>query len=217
MAQDRLKERLTGAIALLVLGVIAWFWLLSAEDPAAPIAEETAIPPVPVIEPFPVPQPELPKELASVAPPDISAVEPEVAQSVEAETPTRRDAETPMSPEQSSAQPSPSPTQPRRGADAAPVQPPAAKQTYETDDDGLPRGWAVQVASLSTQASADKLVADLQAAGFKAYSRAVRSGDRTVHRVFTGPKLSREAAEADRQRIATAFKVQPMVVRFTPE
>src|SRR5690606_30972911 len=61
MSGDRLKQRLTGGIALLLLGVIAWFWLLGADSPVDPVARETRIPPAPPIERFEVAEPRQPE------------------------------------------------------------------------------------------------------------------------------------------------------------
>lgn len=203
MAQDRLKQRLTGAVALLLLGLVVWFWLLDTGEPAAPVAEETTIPPAPQIEPFQVEKPAPPPALAEAPPPP----------PFERSEPPARTAQQPVidtpPPRQAPAEPA-SQSTPR----AAP--PPAAAQEFAVDDEGVPVAWVVQVASLSTVASADKLVADLQGAGFKAYREAVRSGDRTLQRVYVGPKLSRAAADSQRQAIAAQFKVQPLVVRAAP-
>ena len=60
---DHLKKRLTGAIALLLLGVVGWFWLLSADSPIDDVARETEIPPAPAVERFAVPQPQMPQQI----------------------------------------------------------------------------------------------------------------------------------------------------------
>lgn len=186
MVADRLKQRLTGAVALLVIGVIAWFWLLSADSPVDPVARETQIPPAPAIEPFEVPEPRQPQGIDPAPQPAPPAVEPVAAP--------------PPQP-----QPAPAPAKP-----ATPAPQPAPR--FEQDDKGLPMAWTLQVASLSSQAAADKLMADLAAKGYKAYARP--SGKAV--RVYVGPKLSREQTDEDKRAIDAAFRVNSMVVRFTP-
>src|SRR5690606_16161040 len=90
---------------------------------------------------------------------------------------------------------------------------PAPQPRLEQNEKGLSQSWAVQVASLSSQAAADRLKGELTAKGHKAYTR--RAGKAV--RVYVGPKLSREQADADKRAIDQAFRVNSMVVRFTPE
>lgn len=214
LSADRLKQRLTGGIALLLLGVIAWFWLLGADSPVDPVAQETQIPPAPAIERFEVAQPRQPEGIDPAPLPGASADEEPV---VVVKTPEPR----PTAPKPTpAATPSkPVPTKPAPAAAPRPAAVPATSTAaapqprLERDARGLPQAWAVQVASLSSQAAADKLKTDLAAKGHKAYTR--RAGKAV--RVYVGPKLSREQAGADKRAIDTAFKVNSMVVRFTPE
>lgn len=211
MSTDRLKQRLTGGIALLVLGVIAWFWLLSADSPVDPVAQETQIPPAPAIEPFAVAEPRQPQGIDPAPPLDAGLVDEPVPVAA------------PVAAAPAPARPQPKPAAPA----AAPVAKTAAKPTpvpvpapapvqesprFEQDDKGVAVAWVVQVASLSSQAAADRLKDDLIARGYKAYTRS--SG--AVVRVYVGPKLSREQADADKRAIDTAFKVNSMVTRFIP-
>jgi DedD protein len=191
MVADRLKQRLTGAVALLAIGVIAWFWLLSADSPVDPVARETQIPPAPAIEPFAVPEPRQPQGI-DPAPQPQPQPEPPAAEPVSAPP----------------AQPQPAPAP----APAPDVPAPQPAPRFEQDDKGLPVTWTLQVASLSSQAAADKLMADLAAKGYKAYTRP--SGKAV--RVYVGPKLSRQQADEDKRAIDAAFRVNSMVVRFTP-
>jgi DedD protein len=193
---DQLKKRLTGAVVLLLIGIIGWFWLLSADSPIDDVASETEIPPAPAFERFAVPEPQPPQDIdpAPEAPPPLPddngmgiverAPEPVAA-----------------------PRPAPAPSTP-------PIaRAPAPAPTYREDAKGLPVAWALQVAALSNAAAADKLKADLAARGYKAYTRT--GGD--VTRVFVGPKLSREQAAADKQVIDKMFRVNSMIVRFQPE
>ncbi|WP_370186372.1 SPOR domain-containing protein [Alloalcanivorax sp.] len=94
-------------------------------------------------------------------------------------------------------------------ADEAPQ--PAAQDTPQP-------GFTVQVASFSDVANAQALVARLREAGYSAYHREVRQDGNTWQRVFVGPEIKRERAEALRQRLADdkAFALEGLVRSFVP-
>ena len=79
-------------------------------------------------------------------------------------------------------------------------------------------GFTVQVASFSDVANAQALVARLRDAGYSAYHREVRQDGNTWQRVFVGPEIKRERAEALRQRLADdkAFALEGLVRPFVP-
>ncbi len=192
---DHLKKRLTGAVALLLLGVVGWFWLLSADSPIDDVASETEIPAAPAFERFAVAQPQPPQ-----------GIDPAPAQA----PPLPDDGG--MGVVERAPEPAAAP------AVAKPATPPVAAKpapapAYREDAKGLPASWALQVAALSNAAAAEKLKGDLAARGHKAYTRV--SGN--VTRVFVGPKLSREQVAADKQAIDKAFRVNSIIVRFEPE
>lgn len=208
MAADGLKQRLVGGAALLVIGVIAWFWLLSADSPVDPVARETQIPPAPEIKPFTVPEPapatdvqpieSEPAPIATAPHTDVAPAPRTVAAPAK-EVP----AVEPVAPVKPEAKPSP----------AVAARP--APETFELDQQGLPVAWVVQVGLFGTQANADKIKATLQEKGFKAYTQVVKVPKPGV-KVFVGPKLSRERADAQKKAIEQALKMNTMVVRFSP-
>lgn len=205
MAADGLKQRLVGGAALLVIGMVAWFWLLSADSPVDPVSQASQIPPAPDIKPFTVPEPVAPKDIPPMA------QEPAPVASQSAPVPVAKP--TP-------AQPVPAKAEPRSLAAAPAVKPKpvvAAKPTPETfqlDQQGLPVAWVVQVGLFGTQANADKIKVTLQEKGFKAYTEVVKVPKPGV-KVFVGPKLSRERADAQKKAIDQALKMNTMVVRFS--
>jgi DedD protein len=87
-------------------------------------------------------------------------------------------------------------------------------ETFQLDQQGLPVAWVVQVGLFSTQASADKVKAQLQAKGFKAYTTPFKSEKASGIKVFVGPKLSRERADAQKKAIDELLKTSTLVVRF---
>jgi|GEM_PF-327903 len=236
MPADALKQRLVGAVALLLLGVIAWFTLLRADNPVDPMARATQIPQAPDIKPFAVPEPAAPKDVepigserdstpvvrsdaavavAQPAPqpapePRPAAPKPQPAPAKAQEKPVAAAAaaKTQDKPAVAAAKPATKPAEP------APAKPAVAQETFALDQHGLPVAWVVQVGSFSTQANADKMKQTLQEKGFKAYSQAVKTAKGSAIKVYVGPKLSRERADAQKKAIDEALKTNSMVVRF---
>lgn len=209
---DRLKARLTGALALLIIGAVAWVWLLDADSPVEPIVQETSIPPAPDIQPFAVPEPVAPAKIAPVG--------------------SERDA--PVAAERTVVQPAPAATVATAATTHSTKAPkPVAKtlsaagksessgsvshEKFEMDTHGLPVAWVVQVGAMGSRASADKLRDQLIGKGFKAYTAVAKAaGGSTVFKVYVGPKLSRDRADAQKKAIDAALNMQSMVVRFSP-
>ena len=115
--------------------------------------------------------------------------------------------EEPLAEQEPSAQQGPSAQQ----------EPPAATPEPAPQDAPQP-GFTVQVASFSDVANAQALVARLREAGYSAYHREVQQDGNTWQRVFVGPEIQRERAEALRQRLADdkAFALEGLVRSFVP-
>ncbi len=218
MATDSLKQRLVGGATLLVVAVIAWFWLLSADSPIDPVARESQIPAAPDIKPFTVPEPSAP---AGIEPIGSERDSQPVAQPVQ---PAVKAAPVPL-PASAPKIASPKPQPLREAASATKAVPKVdtkvekssklVAETFQLDQHGLPIAWVVQVGLFSTQTSADKIKATLLAKGFKAYSEPFKSDKANGIKVFVGPKLSRERADAQKKAIDQLLKTNSMVVRFT--
>ena len=246
MAADGLKQRLVGGAALLVIGVVAWFWLLSADSPVDPVARETQIPPAPDLQPFAVAEPQAPKDVIPAPEPgaseadaastaDSATVDPATVDSATtAAVPAQRKpaiASLPNTPAKTTTQPLiPKAIEPKNVASknvepknippknieskSTPVKTPT--QTFSLDQQGLPVAWVIQVGLFSTQANADRIKNELQQKGFKAYTQTVKTAKGAGIKVFVGPKLSRERADAQKKAIDAALQTNTMVVRFTP-
>jgi len=218
MPADALKQRLIGAVALLLLGAIAWFTLLSADNPVDPMARGTQIPASPDIKPFAVPEPVAPKDVEPIGSEHDSQPAARTAaavQSLPKPEPLARPEPAPKP--QSAARPQEkAPAKPVAVAEKTPASPAPAKpaETFELDQHGLPVAWVVQVGSFATQANADKIKQTLQDKGFKAYAQAVKTAKGQAVKVYVGPKLSRERADAQKKAIDQALKINSMVVRF---
>jgi DedD protein len=277
MAADGLKQRLVGGATLLLVAVIAWFWLLSADSPVDPVARESQIPAAPDIKPFEVREPVQPqgippldsaRESAPVAQSEaVPVAQPLVEKPVQAAKVERPQAVASPAPAPKPAQAAPQKTPPTAAQQAqlaeasatrsavakstaatasaaatAPAQKAAplkstapatknsepkaesskpkageskpAREAFQLDQHGLPVAWVVQVGLFSTQASADKIKSTLQAKGYKAYTEPFKSEKANGIKVFVGPKLSRERADAQKKAIDELLKTNTLVVRF---
>ncbi len=82
---------------------------------------------------------------------------------------------------------------------------------------GLPQGWVVRLGSFSDSENASNLVTRLQSAGYKAYSRAMRSGQGALTGVFVGPWLDRGQVNEYQQKLQEEFSLAGLVVRYELE
>jgi DedD protein len=101
-------------------------------------------------------------------------------------------------------------------APPAQVKPPVAEVTppaSRLDANGLSISWSIQLASLSSRASADSLQNRLRGAGYNAYVRNVEG----MNRVFVGPVIERAEADRLRDQLTRQQKLNGFVVRFQPE
>lgn len=73
------------------------------------------------------------------------------------------------------------------------------------------RGWAVQLGSFSSRATAERMVKDLSGSGYDAFVMPVQSGGSTLYRVRVGPFAERAAANEAlapiKKRVANAAVV----------
>jgi DedD protein len=62
--------------------------------------------------------------------------------------------------------------------------------------------WAVQLGSFSNQENAERLAADLRKQGYAAFLSQLDTGSRALHRVRIGPQKDRDGAESVAARLA---------------
>ncbi|MDJ0699756.1 MAG: SPOR domain-containing protein [Woeseiaceae bacterium] len=84
------------------------------------------------------------------------------------------------------------------GGEPAIAEAPAPKETSAT---GM---WAVQLGAFSDRAKADKLAADLRQQGFAAFLTKVSTDKGQLHRVRIGPQADRAAAEAVAKKLESS-------------
>ncbi len=200
-----MKQRLVGTIVLGSLALILIPLLLDGEGVERPPLT-ASMPPAPVIDTTPAPQPERPVILADtlVEPPAPEAAVPEeLPADSEANSPPPSDA-VPAEAEVAVAAP-----EPQTAATSA-----ASNSEPALDAAGLPEGWTVRLGSFGSRANADALVARLLAAGHKAYIRPVVTGQGSLNGVFVGPVLTRNEAVALRSELASRLQLDGIVQEF---
>ena len=188
-----LRQRMVGALVLVALAVIFLPMLFSREDELqrvvvdAPVMPQTPAMPSAELDPVSVPQvQDLPQEPVPGAGLDANA--PVVEAPAVAVT-------------------EPAATKPAAAAEVAPVP------VSRLDANGLAVSWSVQLASLSSRASAESLQQTLRGKGYNAYIRNVDG----MNRVFVGPVIERAEADRLRDQLTRLQKLNGFVVRFQPE
>ena len=194
---NKLKQRIVGALVLIALAVVFLPMLFKKEQPvrevvvAAPAMPNVSSPPQFTPEEVPVPEP--------VEDPDAEEwgdiIEPEVqAPVVTAPTPQAEPVQTP-----------------------APVQPITQKPTQPSapagiDKNNLPISWSIQLANLTNK---DNAYAMRDSYRQKQYNAYVRSAEGT-HRVLIGPLVKQAEAQALCKRLKSRDGQECFVVRYQP-
>ncbi|WP_439821042.1 SPOR domain-containing protein [Pseudomonas sp. HLG18] len=214
------KQRMVGALVLVALAVIFLPMLFSRQDEQRQvIVEAPAAPQAPAVA-------QIQMETVAVPEPQVLPQEPvpsddEVAQQTAPAAPIAPAAPTPAPAPVAkpvAVAPAPAPAPVAKPA-AAPTQPIAALSAKpdttqsRVDANGLSVSWSVQLASLSSRASAESLQKTLRSQGYNAY---IRSAD-GKNRVFVGPLIERAEADRLRDLLSRQQNLKGFVVRFQPE
>lgn len=185
-----LKQRIVGALVLVALAVIFLPMLFSRPDEMRQVVVDApAMPETPVMVPVtqePVIVPE-----AEPLPEEPPVLEEPVAQ--------------PQATDKAAAASPASPAE-----EQAPVAKPPVSRV---DANTLPQTWSVQLASLSTRASAEDLQQKLRSKGYNAYVRSVDG----KNRVMVGPVVDRAEADRLRDQLGRQMNLNGFIVRFEPE
>jgi DedD protein len=204
--EQKLKQRLVGAIILVSLAVIFIPIILEGPDdewaprntsmPEAPrmdygVDMELALPPVETAESGEI-------ETREFAEPEVPAAVPEVlpqvsqpAEPVKAEPPPAQPVALPA--------PAPAPAAASKKTDLLPVPPP---------------GWYIQVGSFSQRMNAEGLRDRLTAAGHTTRLQEINIGKAVVYRVLVGPTTSRANAEQQNSRLEKQQQIKGIVIEY---
>lgn len=196
--ESGLKQRIIGALVLVVAAVIFLPMLLSGQDETERV--EVDVPPRPVMDnsdiavappptlPEPAPVPEIP-QLG-----ETPVTEPEPVEELAAID----------APAEPTPVPTPEPSVPT-------VETPAETAPAAASAQG---GWVVQQGSFSSQSNADNFRQTLAGQGYNAYVRSAEVGGKTIVRVYVGPLTTREAASRVRDELERRHQNKGMVVAY---
>lgn len=92
----------------------------------------------------------------------------------------------------------------------------ATSEAVTKDENGVPQGWVLQVASFKEQARATALLQKLNAAGYKAFTKTVKTPQGEMTRLYVGPKLNKNQLLKEKNNIEKQFKLSTIVTKFSP-
>ena len=198
----QLKQRIIGGLLLLLLAAIIAPLLLRTPDEVR-VALDMSIPPPPTLPQMTI-EPVVGQAEQDMARAEIEQDRDAVRRAGEDYEQNVRDAEGPEVPASEPA--------------AAVADAPAATPAPARQETPPLTGWAVQVGSYGSADSAANQAQQLRDGGYRAFTRAVEQGGQTLHRVFAGPELERDAAIALRERLASDadLRLQGLVVSLAP-
>jgi len=204
------KQRIVGTVVLLALALIFLPIIFDGEGSyQAPVSSR--IPDAPVISILPEPMQSRPVIVG-----DVVAVEPDVATTVSLIEETASDAIDDAVEELIEELPE----EPVVAGDSVEITESEAifsREVPQLSDAGLPQGWVVRLGSFSDRDNANNLVARLQDAGYKAYTRDVRSDQGALTGVFVGPWLDRAQVNEYQRKLQEEFSLAGLVVRYELE
>ena len=197
------KQRIVGTVVLLALALIFLPIIFDGEGSyQAPVSSR--IPDTPIISILPEPTQSRPVIIGNV-----ETIEPEVAATV-----TLIEEVTELVEEPSVVIATAESVRDVEITESAPV---FSREVMQLSDAGLPQGWVVRLGSFSDSENASNLVTRLQDAGYKAYSRVMRSSQEALTGVFVGPWLDRGQVNEYQQKLQEEFSLAGLVVRYELE
>ena len=190
---EGLKQRIIGAVVLVIAAVVFLPMLLSGQDetvevvvdvPEAPVLNQQPIAPAePVVLPATPQVPNIPTPQ--------SAAEQRAQEQVEAEAAKAPEPE--VNPEVVEATPEPAPVEE------------APKATGD---------WVIQLGSFSSNSNAEGLSETLRSQGYNSYTYSVTIQGKPITRVYVGPLASRDAANRVRDELASKRGSKGLVVAY---
>lgn len=189
---QQLKQRLTGAIVLVILGVIFLPMILDKPEPVKPESAVT----------------ELPFETPVNATGQVTIPEEVIARYVPEDLPPQKAGENHVVNDTSEEVESEENTDPEKKAKSHPdeqLHTNIKAPVSETE-------WYIQAGSFSSKQNADLMVKRLLSGGFNAYHESIESGGRRLYRVRVGPFDSGLKAKEIKQKLEREDKLKTIIV-----
>ena len=193
---ESLKARLIGAAVLVAVAVLVIPELLSGRKTAEPAAVDPAA--ARGTRTFTI-------ELNGGSTTSGDLQQPPVAEAPVSEPVAVAERPAAEPPQAARAEPPPEPPVPRAPPSVAETQPPTSTAPpVEAVPAAAPvtrGGWAVQVGAFGSAAAAQRLVTELEGAGYRAFVSPVTRSGKTLHRVRVGPESGRDGATRLAERL----------------
>lgn len=217
-----LKERIAGAVVLVVIAVLVVPVFLDGPTPDAEMVREpvtlpgqdgsddrrTVVLQLDRDQPLPVSNAEREARHVATSSPEEDAGAPPATEQREVPVPAVTAAQDEPEPERESAPESERGPEPERDPEPDPPvraqnPPPSGASAGDAATESATGMWAVQIGSFSNKENADRLAAGLREQGYAAFLSQVRSGEGELHRVRIGPQKDRASAEAVAAKLAS--------------
>jgi DedD protein len=95
-----------------------------------------------------------------------------------------------------------------------PLESKSVETTKKASTRPSPTAWMIQVASLTNEKNAEKLVESLRKADLPAQMEKVRLNGKLYYRIRVGPEVDHRLAEKMLAKIKQAFKLNPKLMRY---
>lgn len=195
-----IKQRLVGSLVLVALGIVFWP-LIFVDNPGRESISVAPMPERPFVDTSPLAAPEsLQSEVEPLLPGEPSG---EGFDQTAADEATRID-----------EAPNTSDLAPAADLDPMTTRSLPPEDTSLIDEQGLPVFWVLQVAAMGTQSSAETLVADLMARGYKAFVNPMQRANGTLYRVQIGPNAERAKLTSVKNEIDRVLGVDSQILRY---
>lgn len=208
--ENKLKQRIVGALVLIALAVVFIPMLLKQEEPVTEVV--VLAPAMPVVPEAP----QYPAEQVAVPVPEPVVENEDVwddALLVDEPSAVSQAPSTPIATVDDS-QSAPAPDKAVEPVKIKPESEPESRvPDIGIDKNNLPVSWSIQLASLTNQVNAQNLRDTYRKKQYNAYVRS--SGD--IHRVFIGPLIKRSEAQSLCKTLKARDNQDCFVVRYEPE
>ncbi len=199
-----LRQRILGLLVLVALASVVLPLVLDFGGEAR-IDTHSRLPPAPDIQPTPLPEPTVAESQApgSTPPPASSPAVDAQPQLFQLAPP---DAATGTSTAGASS----------TGASATGIAAKSIPEEPGLDAKGLPASWVLQAGAFQDRINAQELRDRLLKGGHRAFVQTSTAGGKPTHRVFVGPRMTREQLVAEQTELQRKFGVKTMIVPFVP-
>lgn len=198
-----MRQRLLGLLVLVALASVMLPLLLDFGG-HAPIDTRSRIPPAPEIPPHPLTDAGPAAPGTPEAPPPPAAPQGQLFQLAPGDGAAGGSPATPGA------------AAPPTGAAAKGLPAKSLPEEPHLDAKGLPASWVLQAGAFQDKANAEELRDRLLQGGHHAFVQTSTVGGKATHRVFVGPKMTREQLVAEQTVLQRKFGVKTMIVPFAP-